>query len=687
MFFPAPGGFFGMKSLETVQIWLVRLLVFLFPLFFLPITSEFFDINKTILLAIGTLVAIALWAASHMHGEFKFRVTPFDLPVLAFAVVYIASALIVTPNKMDAFFAPGMATFVLFATLFYFLIVQQSGGRESLPAGRQGDEGGKLVTALLGGGAIAGLVAAVAGTGVIATVIKSESLPLWITQTTFNTIGGLLPAVTVFVVLGVLTAGRLLAARQGKAAVVNTVLLVFLVAGAATSVYQMLPGRPAEPKLLPVSTGWSVALESLKRQPLLGVGPGNFVEAFNRFRQAEYNNTSVWNLRFSASSNWYLETWTVAGLLGIVAFLWLVWTVWRSAGSIQLTAKQPYYALMASLIAMLLVPVGFVLLFTFYLLLALVASSKASDLALEFSASGGASRNNLIPGFFGLLAIVGLVAVGFWGRPVYAAELAYKSALDAVGRNDGVSAYNSLISAINQNVGVDRYRVTYSQINLALANNVASKQDLTDQDRETVSQLIQQAIREGQAGVALNRNRSGNWENLARIYQAVMPFAQGADQFAIQTYQQAIALDPVNPNLRIALGGVFYALGNYEEAVKVFEVAALAKPDLANAHYNLAVALREKKDTARAAAEMNATLSLVSSGTPDYDKAKKELDELQAKLKEETATPSAQVRPGTAQQAPLQAPQPAPEQVIEPPLELPQEAAPPSTESGEPAGQ
>lgn len=450
----------------------------------------------------------------------------------------------------------------------------------------------------------------------------------------------------------------------------------------------MLPGKPASPRLLPVATGWSIALETLKREPLLGVGPGNFVEAFNRFRSTDYNNTSVWNLRFAASSDWYLETWTVSGILGIAAFLWLAWTAFRENAKFQMSnAKSVYYALLAALVIILLVPVGFVFLFAFYVLLALVASTRASDLRLEFSAGGAESRSNLVPGFFGLLALVGLVAVGFWGRPVYAAELAYKNALDSVGRNDGLGAYNSLISAINQNTQVDRYRITYSQINLALANNIAAKKDLTDQDRQTVSQLIQQAIREGQAAVALNRGRSGNWENLARIYQAIMPFAKDADQFAISTYQQAIALDPVNPNLRIALGGVYYGLGNYEEAVKVFEVASLAKPDLANAHYNLAVALREKKDTRRAAQEMAQVVNLVPAGSADYDKAKKELDELQAKLKEEEATPSAQVAPGVGSQPPLQAPQPLPEQVIEPPLELPQEAAPPATESSETTGQ
>ncbi len=93
--------------------------------------------------------------------------------------------------------------------------------------------------------------------------------------------------------------------------------------------------------------------------------------------------------------------------------------------------------------------------------------------------------------------------------------------------------------------------------------------------------------------LALNPPRSGNWELLADTYRAIIPLAEGSDQFAIQSYNQAIALDPINPNLRIKLGGVFFALGDYDSAIEAFRTAVLAKPDLANSHFNLAVAYRE----------------------------------------------------------------------------------------------
>ena len=148
-----------------------------------------------------------------------------------------------------------------------------------------------------------------------------------------------------------------------------------------------------------------------------------------------------------------------------------------------------------------------------------------------------------------------------------------------------------------------------------------------------------------------------------------MPFAQGADQFAIQTFTQAVALDPVNPILRIALGGTYYALGNYDNAIDAFKLAVLTKPDFANSHYNLAVAYREKKNYDAAIAEINNVLGLVAKDSQDYTTAKAELENLQKQ--------KAVVKPAGSSEN-LQAPQPAQPSNIKPPLTLPEEATPPA---------
>lgn len=689
-------GFFSsdMKSLDKLLGILLGGLLFLLPVFFLPVTGDFFDFNKLVLLVLGVLLGLLVWSLSCMKGEFKVRLTPLDLPVLLFAFSVLASGLITLPNKIVPFVFSGEATAVLAGTVLYFLVVQYSRDEDKRTGGMS------LLNWLLAGGALAGIVSVfsvLGGWGIAAGFLP---VPNWLNQPTFNTFGLPLAGIMFFIALLPLAVGKVLEdvkgklkEGKGKYSILYTLYSILILAGLAATVYNSLPGKPAFPRTLPFDTGWSIALETLKKSPVLGVGPGNFVEAFNRFRPVEYNLSDVWNLRFVSSSDWYLHVFTTTGLLGILALglvLFVIYRILKDAkgklkegkGYLPAQAAAIQYTIYIILLLFLLLPATLLTLVVFYAMLGVLAASHGRDFRLELAASDGGGRTNLLPGILAALFTLTLALTLYFGSRVYAAEMAYRQALNAVAANNGVQAYNSMLEAIRKNVNVARYRIDNSQINLAIANNIARKQDLTDQDRQTVSQLIQQAISEAKAAVALGQARSEHWENLARLYQALIPFAKDADQFAIATYQQAIALDPVNPELRIALGGVFYGLGRYEDAARVFELAAAAKPNHANAHFNLAAALREKKDTARAVTEMEQVLQLVDVDSQDYKTAQTELDKLRGKLKEEQEATRA------AQPETLKTAAPAGEPVIKPPLELPAESAPPSPpadgESAEP---
>src|SRR5205085_3357380 len=110
---------------------------------------------------------------------------------------------------------------------------------------------------------------------------------------------------------------------------------------------------------------------------------------------------------------------------------------------------------------------------------------------------------------------------------------------------------------------------------------------------------------------------------------AIIPFAKGADALAIQYYNQAIALDPYNPSLRISLGGLYYAAADYDNAINSFSLAIAAKNDLANAHYNLALAYEKKGETTKAIDELKNTIGLLPKDSKDYTLAKEELNKLE----------------------------------------------------------
>ena len=132
--------------------------------------------------------------------------------------------------------------------------------------------------------------------------------------------------------------------------------------------------------------------------------------------------------------------------------------------------------------------------------------------------------------------------------------------------------------------------------------------------------------------------------------------------------------DPQTPAYRVGLGGVYYSLKKYDDALKFFEQAIALKPDWPNASYNYAWANFQKENYPQAVNAMQNTLSLLNQklNKADYEKVQKELDGFKKLLpkEEKKANKAAETVRGT-----LNLPTP-PATYISPRLELPKEASP-----------
>ncbi len=660
------------NSLAKIESYITWATIFLVPIVFLPIFPNFLVTAKLITLSLGVCLILLTKAARVIFSQkLDLYSSVFDFPILLFLLSYLISAILKTPNKMESFFLPGTASIAIFSALFYFLINQlNSEGKRQIP------------TVLSMSAITVSTFSLFSLSGIIA---KIPGVPSFLKDTTFTTLGGNLPVV---IFLGALIPIALYLVVSEEKLVKKmfwAVSLAIITLGIAGNLYTILPGKPASPKLPPLATSWSVIIDSLKESPVLGVGPANYLTAFNKYRPISYNSTNLWSTRFTSANGFLLTTISETGLLGLASLILLGIVIYRK---IEKETKErrlvgwdiaadPYIiSVLLGLVILLFVGTEISIILLFFIFLAL--SSKTAKITLNFQAQEGAGTQkfaSLLPSLLVTFPIVVMVlAFCFFASKVVLAEATYKKSLDAISQNDGTAAYNLLTSAIRQNPKADRYHASFSQINFALANSIASKpegQELTEEERNTVSQLIQQSISEAKAAVALNPTRAGNWSLLASLYRSVMAFAQGADQFAIQSYSQAIALDPLASDLRISLGGVYYALGDYENAIDAFKMAVLAKKDFANARYNLAIAYREKGEIEKAIAEMTAVLSLVDPNSTDYQTAKKELESLEAKKPASKET-GEEEKPES-----LTTPEPSSKPVGEPPIKLPEDANPP----------
>jgi tetratricopeptide (TPR) repeat protein len=356
---------------------------------------------------------------------------------------------------------------------------------------------------------------------------------------------------------------------------------------------------------------------------------------------------------------------TTVGLLGLSLFGWLIVTMIKVAKtdlrSTQIKAIK--FVAFGLLFFLFLLPGTYLIFFTLGVTLLLwgiqvklAGGTKGIDLHLDDMDN----RHQVIKRIaIYAPAVILIVLCGgslyFSGR-AYAGELTFKRSLDAAAKNDGLNTYNLQREAILQNPLLPRYRRAYSATNLALANSIASNANLTDQDKQNIAQLIQQSIREAKVAVTLEPANTANWENLTLVYRSLINAAQGADQWTIAALSQAIMSDPVNPGLRIDLGGVYYSLGKYDQAIRLFQQATELKPNYGNAFYNLSHAYLMKKEITSAYDNMSQTLSLTQADSADYTKAKGELEELSKQLPK-TATPTEAPAPANGE---LQAPSPAP---------------------------
>lgn len=629
------------KLIRNSEKYILVALAALFALFVFPKFPSPYVIPKEIFAAIAICLVLVLWSArSVINGKASFYTGKFDLGVMLIALTYIISTVFKTPNKMEAFFFPGTATFIVLSCLFYFL-VNQEGARTKKA----------VLLALFGSGILLSISVLFTQVGLFG---KIPQLPPFIRSASFNPVGGFLPSALYLVVL--LPIGIVLAIKESDLVkkIFFAVASVFIVFGATVLVINLLPGKPQALVFPDVQTSWEVAVESLKVSPILGAGSDNYVSAFDLFRPLTYNQTNLWSTRFSTASNFYFTLITEIGFAGLAAIAVLLISIYRG---VKTEIKQKHWEIASVALLVILFAIFPSAPTLFFLLMAFLAVFSKSE-----EKSIGLAETKVPSAIIAAPIIIGVVALGIFGTKAVTAEMTYNKSLTA-------DTYNLMTLATLQNPYVDRYHASLAQVDMAIAASIASQKNLTDTDKSNITQLISQTINEGKAYVSLNPGRSQNWQLLAQIYESIMPFAQGADQFAIQTYTQAIALDPIDPNLRISLGGIYYALGRYSDAIDSFKLAVFAKPDLANAHYNLAIAYRDNKDYTDAITEMNTVLTLVAPGSSDYTLAQSTLTDL---TKNQPATvPATETTSLTTPQKQTT--------IIKPPLTLPQEATPPAT--------
>ncbi len=653
---------------KTISLICLSLNLILTPLFFLPFTTDFFGFNKLMLFLLLTAVSLVSWLVYNIATKtVRLTLSPMLLPVFLLATVAVISTLINRPASPDTWISN---TAVYIAIFVYYLLattlIQTS----------------TQVKTILNWLIITSTVLGLLGIFSVLGAFEGLSLPAYIINKGFSPTGSLLNLVGLLCLTLPLSLVFAFKSRLGPKKLQYFLSSGIIISALILTGYQILPNRPFSVILLPKLASWSIAVDTFKSNILFGAGPGNFITQFNRFKPLNLNLTNFWAANFNSSGNLYFHLMTTLGLTGILAFLFIIYSWYklsqRDSGT-RITAIQ--LAINISL------AVGFILgLFipftplTWIILAGLLSLSvgmnktknltKIKDVILSLNAitliepyqdtpaAAASTPLVILPWLLGIPVTLAIILAGFSASKIYGAEYTFYQSLVAANDNRGSDTYNLQIKTIQLKPNIDRYHVAYSNTNFALANSLATQENPTDQDKQTISTLVQQAIREARTAVELQPNKASNWQNLANLYRQLINFAQGANDFAVASYTRAIQLDPANAQLRLEMGSLMYALNNFTEATDRFKEATQLKPDYANAYYNLSYAFQKQEKWLEAYQTMQQAASLVPADSADAAKVQEELDILQTKLPAAAQPSPAPAQPGANQ---LQEPQTPPQ--------------------------
>jgi len=649
------------KTVEKFINLEVVALAFLLPLFFLPVTTEFFEFNKLVLLSVATALGLFAWGLkAAITGSLGIRRSVFDLPVLLIWLVTLIST-VFSDNRLlsvvgqYARWHPSLFS-VSILTVFYFL-VSWSIDRKTLQRAFWALIASTSISALLfipqyfgvdflkqtwsarstftplgSPTALAVFLGAVSGP-VLGLLISTQKA-LWktggavllflivATLTFINSPAGWI-ALGVSVVVSFLTTPFELI---GKSKVYLLVVLVVSLTLAGTVLAPPLFGKttflnrelPKEISL-DLRTSWSVAATSFRQKPLWGSGSSTFLSNFTRYKPLRFNQTAFWTLRFEKPLSEYLRAFAEEGLLGVLVWLVLLGVLTRTLFK---SSERQFLPVAAALAASFFIAHATVL-SSFLLFLSLAtAGTKNSQAPTETTQE----KRRWLLALLGVITLLSALGLGEIYR-AYAAEIAHRKSLTA---QQGQEVYDLQTKAAESFPWRAEYHLSLARTSFVLASQLASAESPTAEDQENIKVLVAQAISEARRATELYHLNAGNWESLAQIYRSLIGLARDAENWAADSYQRAVALDLFNPLLRVSFGGLYYQLGEYEQAVDQFRAAVNLKPNYANAHYNLGRTYKEVGKTDLAIQELELALQLTTPEAEGYEEAKQILDELKA---------------------------------------------------------
>lgn len=378
------------------------------------------------------------------------------------------------------------------------------------------------------------------------------------------------------------------------------VALVFIVDGFIantplhTKVLQTLQINQTE-VALPWGATAEISWNSLKEDPIFGVGPNRFVSRYLTAKPLDINSSVLWSADFNYATGLIPTFVVTTGLFGtLVWILFLLSFFYLGVKYLLLGMSAQRYYSAASFIAagylwivsIFYVPniVLFALAFLFSgLFVALLVQEKGiKTVSLTF-------LKNPKVGFVSVLVLVVVIILTVAGLYKYSQRFLsgyyfQQSLVDLNVKGDIALAEMNMLKAVEYSK-TDLYYRSLSEINLLKIDRLLAT---TSTDKDLITRQLDQfsvdAINSANEARRIDPLNYQNSASLGRIYEAFVPLGvTGAYQAAANVYLEAVKLNPNNPALFLILARLEVTNKKPAEAKKYIAKALEIKPDYGEA--------------------------------------------------------------------------------------------------------